>query len=127
MARKINAQRGHTQQKSTVTVQKKSRLRLIDTETLWDPPKLLRNILLHDRHSVQLFLTIRSVLQCVVFSEVRNIFRVREVFLASVYRKGLLASDRKAWEYGARRTFIMKFLKMMNLIFVLIIPMMSRA
>ena len=66
-------------------MKKKSRLRFENSEALWDPPKLLRDVLFDDWHSIQLFLAIGSFLHCIVFGEVGDVFRVGEVFFTGVY------------------------------------------
>ena len=50
------------------------------------PPKLPRDITLHNRHLVKRLLARRGVVFLVVFGEMRNVFGVSEVFFAGVCR-----------------------------------------
>lgn len=49
------------------------------------PPKLLGDILLHDRHAIELLLALGCRFHLVVFAEMLNVFGVGQVLFACIY------------------------------------------
>lgn len=78
-----------TQQKSIVTEKRNGREIPVppppSSGGLGVPPKLWRNILFYDGHSIERFLTLGGFGFLVVFLEVGNIFGMSQIFFAGIY------------------------------------------
>lgn len=60
-----------------------------------------------------------------MFSKVRDVFRVREVFFSRIYWYSVLSVYRSIELKQERPTFVMKLLEMVNFVLILVIAMVS--
>ena len=60
-----------------------------------------------------------------MFSKVRDVFRVREVFFSRIYWYSVLSVYRRIELKQERPTFVMKLLEMVNFVLILVIAMVS--